>query len=75
MGLSVAQARAAHTAGAPVLRGSTVALPFESETFDFAYSVNVVHHLPSREHQGRALIEAARIPRPGVCFSFMRSTS
>ena len=65
MDLSAAQVRAAHAGGATVLRGSAVALPFESGTFDFAYSVNVVHHLPSREHQEQALIEAARILRPG----------
>ncbi len=65
MDLSAAQARAAHAGGAPVVRGSAAELPFGSGTFDFAYSVNVVHHLPSREHQQRALAEAARVLRPG----------
>jgi SAM-dependent methyltransferase len=63
--LSAAQIRQAHTGGAPVVRASALVLPFASDAFDFVYSVNVIHHLPSREHQQRALAEAARVLRPG----------
>lgn len=63
--LSAAQIRRARAGGSPVVRASAVELPFASEAFDFAYSVNVIHHLPSRELQQQALAEAARVLKPG----------
>jgi SAM-dependent methyltransferase len=51
-----------------VARASADALPFRNESFDFAYAVNIVHHLPSREHQRLALCEAARVLKPGGVF-------
>ena len=43
-------------------------LPFADGAFDFVYTVNVLHHLPSRQHQRRAFDEARRALRPGGIF-------
>jgi ubiquinone/menaquinone biosynthesis C-methylase UbiE len=43
-------------------------LPFPDGTFDFVYSINVFHHILSRDAQGRALREVVRILRPGGTF-------
>ncbi|HUR62280.1 MAG TPA: class I SAM-dependent methyltransferase [Candidatus Thermoplasmatota archaeon] len=40
-------------------------LPFPDGTFDFAYAINMVHHL-KRGEQELALAEAARVLRPGA---------
>lgn len=40
-------------------------LPFPDGTFDFAYTINMVHHL-KRGEQERALAEVARVLRPGA---------
>jgi len=66
--LSAAQARAAARGGDRVVRASAVELPFAAGSFDFAYSVNVLHHLPSRDHQHRAFGEIARVLKPGGLF-------
>jgi ubiquinone/menaquinone biosynthesis C-methylase UbiE len=39
---------------------SATELPFEAASFDFVYFINVLHHLPSRHDQHRALQEASR---------------
>jgi ubiquinone/menaquinone biosynthesis C-methylase UbiE/uncharacterized membrane protein YbhN (UPF0104 family) len=44
------------------------ALPFASDRFDFAYSINAFHHFPSPEAQVRALREVVRVLRPGGVF-------
>jgi ubiquinone/menaquinone biosynthesis C-methylase UbiE len=44
------------------------ALPFPDNSFDFAYSINAVHHLPSRAAQDRAIHEIVRVLRPGGVF-------
>ena len=44
------------------------ALPFPDNSFDFAYSINAVHHLPSRAAQERAIREIVRVLRPGGVF-------
>ena len=43
-------------------------LPFSDNTFDFAYSINAFHHLPSAEAQAKALREIVRVLRPGGTF-------
>ncbi len=42
-------------------------LPFELESFDIAYSIAAVHHLP-RDGQQQTLVEAARVLKPGGLF-------
>jgi SAM-dependent methyltransferase len=51
-----------------VVRGSAQALPFADGSFDFSYSINVLHHLRSREEQREALREMARVVKPGGLF-------
>jgi ubiquinone/menaquinone biosynthesis C-methylase UbiE/uncharacterized membrane protein YbhN (UPF0104 family) len=53
------------TVGVPLVQGTVLALPFAEATFDFAYIINVLHHMPSKEHQLLALTEMARVIRPG----------
>lgn len=43
-------------------------LPFRDASIDFAYAINVLHHLPSRDAQRRALAEVQRILKPGGVF-------
>ena len=50
------------------LVGDATALPFEDHAFDFAYAINIIHHLPGREAQARALAEIRRVLRPGGFF-------
>lgn len=45
--------------------GSIVKIPFNKNKFDFAYCINVLHHLPSLDKQKQALQDIARILRPG----------
>ncbi len=55
-----------HTAGAvPFVQATVMRLPFAPASFDFAYIINVLHHLPSPAHQREALQEIARVVRPG----------
>jgi ubiquinone/menaquinone biosynthesis C-methylase UbiE len=57
--------------GATALRlcqGDAQTLPFPDGTFDFAYSINAFHHLPSRAAQDRAIREIVRVLRPGGVF-------
>lgn len=48
--------------------GDACALPCAAQSFDFAYSVNVIHHLPGRAAQAEALGEIHRSLRPGGLF-------
>src|SRR5262249_20868063 len=66
--LSRQQARSARRTGADVLVASAVSLPFQSEVFDFAYAVNVVHHFENREQQRQVLGQVARVLKPGGVF-------
>jgi ubiquinone/menaquinone biosynthesis C-methylase UbiE len=43
-------------------------LPFGDASVDFAYAINVCHHLPNREVQRQAFAEVERILRPGGVF-------
>ena len=49
----------------PLVQGSITQLPFTENHFDFAYTINVLHHMPSPAHQTQALREIARVVRPG----------
>jgi ubiquinone/menaquinone biosynthesis C-methylase UbiE len=61
----VAVARAAGAAGVDFLASDAQRLPFADGTFDFAYTINMVHHL-KRGEQGPALAEALRVLKPGA---------
>jgi len=49
----------------PLAQGSVLRLPFRGERFDFAYIINVLHHMPTPAQQVDALGEIARVIRPG----------
>lgn len=44
------------------------ALPYPNERFDFAYAVNVLHHVTDPEGRERALREIVRVLKPGGSF-------
>ncbi|HEX2067000.1 MAG TPA: class I SAM-dependent methyltransferase, partial [Candidatus Thermoplasmatota archaeon] len=52
-------------AQAPRVGADVQRLPFPDGLFDFAYAINVLHHL-KRGEQERALGEVARVLRPGA---------
>jgi 2-polyprenyl-3-methyl-5-hydroxy-6-metoxy-1,4-benzoquinol methylase len=58
---------AASNIGAPdlVQVGSALQIPAADATYDFAYTINVVHHLPSVDDQRAAFAEMFRVLRPG----------
>lgn len=64
----VEAARASIGADARVVQGSAESIPFADASFDFAYTVNVLHHVGDPSAQGRALAEMARVVRPGGLF-------
>lgn len=66
--LSKVQAHTARSVGADIARASATQLPFVPDSFDFAYAVNVLHHLPGLEAQRSAFSEAARVLKPGGAF-------
>lgn len=45
--------------------GSALAIPARDENYDFAYTINVLHHLASIDEQRAALVEIFRVLRPG----------
>ena len=53
--------------GAPALVqiGSALAIPAPAGTYDFVYSINVLHHLPSVADQRAAFAELIRVLKPG----------
>lgn len=55
-------------AGASAATASAMELPFKDASFDFVYSVGVLHHLPNREAQKVACREVARVLKPGGVF-------
>ena len=57
-------ARAYLGAAAPLVRATMLALPFAPRSFDFAYVINVLHHLPP-ERQLEALAQVAHVVAPG----------
>ncbi|MEE9606670.1 MAG: methyltransferase domain-containing protein [Myxococcota bacterium] len=44
------------------------ALPYADGSFDFAYGVNVFHHISGAAQRERALAEIARVLKPGASF-------
>jgi SAM-dependent methyltransferase len=59
---SVIRARQAATR---VAAGSATALPFRDGTFDFVYTIGVLHHLPGAAARAQAYAEIVRVLRPG----------
>lgn len=47
--------------------GSALDIPAADAAYDFAYTINVLHHLASMEEQRRAFAEIFRVLRPGGC--------
>lgn len=45
--------------------GSALELPFPDASFDFVYTIGVVHHLPGTEAQLQAVREIERVLKPG----------
>jgi SAM-dependent methyltransferase len=43
-------------------------LPFSDQTFDFAYSINVIHHVTDALKRDRVLAEIVRVLKPGGLF-------
>jgi SAM-dependent methyltransferase len=62
---SVGLLRQRRAGSAPVVAGDALDLPLGDATIDFAYVIGVLHHLPGREAQARALREVARVLKPG----------
>lgn len=61
--------RARHSKNvAAMIRGDAAALPFRDGAFSSVIAALVLHHLKSREQQGRALAECFRVLRAGGVF-------
>lgn len=45
--------------------GSVLEIPAATASIDFAYAINVLHHLPSEDAQRAAFMELCRVLRPG----------
>ena len=45
-----------------------LALPFQNNTFDIAYSFAVIHHIPGKELRAQFVREAARVLKPSGMF-------
>ncbi len=52
-----------------VTQGDATKMPFEDQRFSAVVCFTMLHHIPSRELQDRALAEAARVLRPGGVFA------
>jgi SAM-dependent methyltransferase len=52
-----------------VTHGDATGMPFEDSLFSTVVCFTMLHHIPSRELQDRALSEAARVLRPGGVFA------
>jgi SAM-dependent methyltransferase len=50
------------------VQGDVASLPLANSSLDFAYSINVFHHLSGPAQQARAFAEVARVLRPGGVF-------
>jgi SAM-dependent methyltransferase/uncharacterized membrane protein YbhN (UPF0104 family) len=51
--------------GGRVRQGSVLSVPEPAASYDFVYTINVLHHLASVEEQRRAFAELLRVLRPG----------
>jgi len=47
--------------GSKIINGSATTLPFEDQSLDFAYAVNSLHHLASKQDQQKAFDEISRV--------------
>lgn len=61
----VAIARKKLGPNAAVGTGSALEIPAPADTFDFVYTINVLHHLSSIAEQQRAFVELLRVLKPG----------
>jgi SAM-dependent methyltransferase len=52
-----------------VTQGDATAMPFADNTFSAVVCFTMLHHIPERDAQDRALAEAARVLRPGGVFA------
>ena len=52
-----------------VTQGDATRMPFEDQRFSAVVCFTMLHHIPSRELQDRALTEAVRVLRPGGLFA------
>lgn len=52
-----------------VTHGDATRMPFEDQRFSAVLCFTMLHHIPSRELQDRALTEAVRVLRPGGRFA------
>ena len=68
LGKAAANLRLERLDAAVLARADAQDLPFPDNTFDFAYSINAFHHLPSALAQAKALREIVRVLRPGGTF-------
>lgn len=50
------------------LQADAAELPFEDNHFDFAYAINVLHHVIDPDEQLRVLAEIVRVLKPGGVF-------
>lgn len=51
--------------GKRVTKACCCSIPFEDNTFDYAMSISVIHHLSSEERRMQAIRELVRIVKPG----------
>jgi len=51
-----------------LVQADAQALPFKSQTYDFVYSINAMHHMLGQGTQERALGEVVRVLKPGGIF-------
>ncbi len=50
------------------LQGSAESLPFEDSFFDFAYAINILHHITDCHVQLQVFMEIVRVLKPGGIF-------
>jgi len=51
-----------------VICGDGLALPFRDGSFDFVYTIGVLHHIPGETAQQNVMEEVARVLKPGGMF-------
>jgi ubiquinone/menaquinone biosynthesis C-methylase UbiE len=68
MDLSQGLLRQARLQDVTAVAGSALRLPFDDATFDFVYTIGVLHHLPGVDAQETAFHEVNRILKPGGAF-------
>ena len=60
--------RAGSAGGVPVAAADGAHLPFADGSFDYVYTVGVLHHVPGWEAQRKICAEVRRVLRPGGLF-------